>query len=397
MEFRFSPQEEAFRQEVVEFLKDELPPGFVGYETGDEYTGEAWELTKSFSKKLAAKGWLTLSWPREYGGQARSYIEQLVYTEEMAYHGAPAAAMDMGVGGVSWVGPTLMLYGTEGQKKEHLPPIAAGERFWCTGYSEPGSGSDLASLQTCAVSDGDDYIVNGQKIWTSGGHVMDWYWLAVRTDTDAPKHKGISILMVDMRSAGITIRPILNMAGGHGFNEIFLEDVRVPKRNRVGEENQGWYILAVSLDFERSIINFVASAKRLLDRLIEYVKDTRWNGEVLSRKALIRHKMAEMATDVELGRWLMYRVAWMLSRGKVANYEASISKLYSTELRQRIFNASMQIAGLLGQLEGGSRWTPFQGSLERGYLLSVADTIESGTSEVQRNIIATRGLGLPKQ
>ncbi|MEE9199088.1 MAG: acyl-CoA dehydrogenase family protein, partial [Dehalococcoidia bacterium] len=342
MELRFTEREEAFRREIREFLNQELPPGWMGFEEGDEYEGEGWEFTRSMAQKLAQKGWLTLAWPRDYGGQARPVMEQVIYMEEMAYHMVPSACLDMGVGGVGWVGPTLMIYGDEEQKREHISPIGAGQRFWCTGYSEPGAGSDLASLQTQAVSDGDDYVVNGQKTWTSGGHISDWCWLAARTDPDAPKHKGISLLLVDMKSPGLTVRPIVNMAGGHEFNETFFENVRVPKRNRVGEENRGWYYVAVALDFERSHIRDAAIQRRKLEELVAFVRNEK-PAAIASRasQASMRHRLAEASIAIEVCRWLAYRVAWMQGQGIVPNMEASVCKLFATETRQRLAGIAM--------------------------------------------------------
>ncbi|MCH7996362.1 MAG: acyl-CoA dehydrogenase family protein [Chloroflexi bacterium] len=397
MELVFTDREEAFRQEVREFLKRELPSDWEGFDEGDEYEGEGWEFTRSLARKLAEKRWLTLSWPKEYGGQDLPIMEQVVYLEEMAYHMVPSATLDMGVGGIGWVGPTLMLYGTEEQKREHIPLIGSGERFWCTGYSEPDSGSDLASLQTQAVSKGDYYLVNGQKIWNSGGHVMDWCWLAVRTDPDAPKHKGISLLLVDMKSPGIKVKPIANMAGAHHFNQLFFEDLKVPKANLVGEENRGWYYVAVALDFERSHIRDAAIQQRRLDELIQLLKGGSLAKSPSSpRDASVRHRLAETAIEIEVGRWMAYRVAWMQGQGLVPNSEASICKILITECSQRLARTVLWVLGLYGQLAGNSKGAVSKGKFERDYLLSVAATIAGGTSEIQRTIIARRGLGLPR-
>ena len=397
MELVFTDREEAFRQEVREFLKRELPSGWEGLDEGDEYEGEGWEFTRSLARKLAEKRWLTLSWPKEYGGQDLPIMEQVVYLEEMAYHMVPSATLDMGVGGIGWVGPTLMLYGTEEQKREHIPLIGSGKRFWCTGYSEPDSGSDLASLQTQAVSKGDYYLVNGQKIWNSGGHVMDWCWLAVRTDSDAPKHKGISLLLVDMKSPGIKVKPIANMAGAHNFNQLFFEDLKVPKANLVGEENRGWYYVAVALDFERSHIRDAAIQQRRLDELIQLLKGGSLAKSPSSpRDASVRHRLAETAIEIEVGRWMAYRVAWMQGQGLVPNSEASICKILITESSQRLARTVLWVLGLYGQLASDSKGAVSKGKFERDYLLSVAATIAGGTSEIQRTIIARRGLGLPR-
>ncbi|MDP6713845.1 MAG: acyl-CoA dehydrogenase family protein [SAR202 cluster bacterium] len=394
MDIQFTGEEEAFRKELQQFLKDELPDDWDPLNQGSPHSPENLPFTKDMADKLADKGWLTLAWPEEYGGQARSIMEQTVYREEMTYWGVPGT--DLGTGAISWVGPVLMISGTDEQKAEHLPPIANAERYWCTLYSEPGSGSDLASLQTSAVQDGDDYIINGQKIWTSSGHIADWGWLAARTDPDAPKHRGISLFMLDMKSPGVSVKPIVNMAGGHEFNEVYFDNVRVPKGNLVGEENRGWYTLAVALDFERSGVGYSAGARRTLETLIEYAKETERNGKPLSENPIVRQKLAQRHIEIEVSRWLSYQVAWMQSQDMVPNAEASMSKLYGTELTQRVAQTGMDILGLAGQLSKDSKWAPLQGYIQRTYLSSVSSTIAAGTSEIQRDIIARRGLGLPR-
>ena len=394
MDIRFTDEEQAFREEIQAFLREELPDDWDPLDQASLFSPERLPFTKEMSKKLAAKGWLTLAWPREYNGQARPIMEQLVYTEEMSYWGAPGT--DLGVGAIRWVGPALMIAGTQEQKREHLPPIANAERYWCTLYSEPGSGSDLASLQTSAVLDGDDYVVNGQKIWTTAAHIADWGWLAARTDPDAPKHRGISLFMLDMKSPGVSVRPIVNMMGEHEFNEVFFEDVRVPKGNLVGEENLGWYTLALALDFERSGVANSASARRTLETLTKYAQETRHDGKTLAEDPIVRHKLANRHVEAEVARWLAYRVGWMQSQGLAPNAEASMSKLYGTELMQRVAQTGMELMGLAGQLSPGSRWAPLQGHIQRTYVGSVSTTLAAGTSEIQRDIIARRGLDLPR-
>jgi alkylation response protein AidB-like acyl-CoA dehydrogenase len=264
--------------------------------------------------------------------------------------------------------------------------------MWCQGFSEPGSGSDLASLQTRATKDGDDFVINGQKIWTSNAHHADWIFLLARTDPDAPKHRGISFFLLDMKSPGISIRPLINLAGQHGFNETFFDNVRVPKENLVGEENRGWYIAATTLDFERSGINRIAAATRTLNAIVDHVRAT----PALRARADVRHRLAELALEFDLGRMLAYRVAWMQSRKLVPNYEASMSKLFGSEMQQRLANFCVNTLGLGGQLLPEDRRTPLEGRAGLYYQTSLSLTIAAGTSEVQKNIIATRGLGLPR-
>ncbi|GBD12356.1 Putative acyl-CoA dehydrogenase FadE17 [bacterium HR24] len=395
MEFRFSPEEEAFRQEVREFLRREWPEEAAGggAESPLGYGGgRGLEEIRRFQKKLAQKGWLTLAWPKEYGGMGASIMKQVIFNEEMAYHRAP---QQLGVG-PDRVGPTIILYGTEEQKREHLPPIANAEVIWCQGFSEPGAGSDLASLQTTAVEDGDYFVVNGQKIWTSLAHVADWMILLARTDPDAPKHRGISYFLVDMRTPGITVRPLIDMTGRHAFNQVFFDNVRVPRRNLVGELNRGWYVAAATLDFERSGINRVMAGIRLYEELVQFARETERDGRPLLAVPAVRHKLAELKIEFQVGRLLAYRVAWVQSQGRIPNQEASMSKLFGSELQQRLARAGMEMLGLGGQLRPGSEWAPLAGRIADYYLGSVATTIAAGTSEVMRNIIAMRGLGLPR-
>jgi alkylation response protein AidB-like acyl-CoA dehydrogenase len=392
MRFRFTPDEEAFRGEIVDFLAAELPPDWEGADPlGAEEREELWELSRRFTRKLAERKWLAMAWPREYGGLGASHMQQLIYNEEMAYQAAPGG----GGMGVAWVGPAIMLYGTDEQKAKYLPRITSGEDVWCTLYSEPESGSDLASLRTRAVRDGDDFVINGQKIWVSVAHRSNWGWLAARTDPEAPKHKGISTFVVDMTSPGISIRPLINMAGTHGFNEVFFDSVRIPKENLVGELNRGWYQVAVALDFERSGIQAFAAARRALEGLTAFAHEKVPARDVGSYRQ-VRLRLADRAVEIEAGTLIAYRIPWMQSQGMIPNYEASISKLYGSELAQRVAETGLQLIGLYGGLEGGSPWAPLKGRLERGHLTAVASTIAAGTSEIMRNIIATRGLGLPR-
>ncbi len=396
MDFRFTTEEEAFRKEVRQFLKEELTPDWQEQlDTETELLAERQSgFVKQFNKKLAQRRWLTMPWPVEYGGLKASVMQQMIYNEEMAYHDAPTG-LNMGV---AWVGPALMVYGSEEQKRRFLPAIANHDEVWCTLYSEPGAGSDLASLQTRAVRDGDEWVINGQKIWTSGAHRSDWGWLAARTDPEAPKHKGISMFVLSMDTPGITIRPLVNMAGMHGFNEVFFQDVRIPANYIVGQENNGWYQLAVALDFERSSVAGVARARRWWEELIAFARDVGAHGRAPLRETRpeVRHRLAEIGLEIEVGQHLSYRVASLQQAGKIPNYEASIAKLYSSELGQRLARTGMELLGLYGQLHPRSKYVYLKGRIERYYQVSVAETIGGGTSEIMRGIIATRGLGLPR-
>jgi alkylation response protein AidB-like acyl-CoA dehydrogenase len=390
MDFRFTADEEKFRDDVRGFLREELPPNFEGAGMyGEEGGAETRNLGQRIRSKLAQRRWLAMAWPEEYGGMGATHMQQLIYNEELSYHGAPGG----GGMGVAWVGPAIMIYGTDEQKQRYLPRITSGEDVWCTLYSEPGAGSDLAALQTRAVEDGDDFVINGQKIWTSGADRSNWGWLAARTDAEAPKHKGISTFVVPMDAPGVSIRPLVNMADQAGFNEVFFDHVRIPKENLVGEMNRGWYQVAVALDFERSGIQAYAGGRRTLERLLDFV---RAQPESVRRNPQVRMRLADRAVELAAGTYIAYRIPWMQSKGIIPNHEASISKLYGSEFGQRLASTGLQLLGLYGGLEPGSAWAPLKGRLERAYLTAVASTIAAGTSEVQRGIIAMRGLGLPR-
>jgi alkylation response protein AidB-like acyl-CoA dehydrogenase len=337
---------------------------------------------------LAARGWIGLAWPKEFGGQELGHIERTIFTEEMTTYGAPTGYHFIAE---RQMGPSLIRQGTEEQKHEFLSKIVNADVSFCIGMSEPGAGSDLASVQTRAVRDGDDYIVNGQKIWTSGAHLADWVWLVCRTDPDAPKHRGISILLVDLKSPGISIRPLINLSGSHGFNEVFYDNVRVPRKHLVGEENRGWYVTAENLDYERSGIERIAGAGGLFRNLVTYARG-RSSDE---RLHTVRLALADRAIEYEVGRLLAYRVAWLLSRKQTPNYEASMSKAYGSEWTQRVARTGMSLVAAAG-LAHTKEERALRAKIEQAYLSTVSATIAGGTSEIQRNIIATRGLGLPR-
>ena len=334
-----------------------------------------------------------MSWPTEYGGMAASMMAQTVFNEDMAYYRVPGRDQF----GVKMLAPTLMIHGTEEQKRQYLPPVARGEVQWCQGYSEPETGSDLASLQCRAVKDGDDFVINGTKVWTTNAHRADHIFFLARTDPDAPKHRGISFLLTEMSNPGITVQPIHSMDGMHHINMITFDNVRVPQANLVGKKNQGWYVAATLLDFERSGIDQFASARRLLEEVTAFARQGKRNGSPIVEDPLVRSRLADLAVSIEGGRLLSYRIAWMQGQGMVPNKEASMAKLFGTELQQRLAAVGLQVLGLYGQLEPGSKYALLKGRLERAALYFVSATLAGGTSEIQRNIIATRGLGLPRQ
>ena len=386
MDFRFTEEEERFREEIRSFLREEFAAR--GKEKG-LFTA----FYMSFIRKLVEKGWTAVHWPKEYGGQGWPIMRQVIFNEEMAYHRAPRPDFM----GLNIAGPAIIGYGTPEQKKQHLPPIVRQETLWCQGFTEPQAGSDLASLQTRAMEDGDDFIMNGQKTYTTMAHYAQWCILLARTDPNAPKHRGISCFLVEMKTPGITVRPLIDMAGQHTLNEVFLDDVRVPKSALLGDKNMAWYQAAGrSLESERSSIGNSAAARRLLEEMVDYTKDVKGVG-FLQASPILRQRIAEMAIEIEIGRMLSYRVAWLQSEELPLGYMSSLVKLYHSELSQRLVNVGMQILGLYGPLERGSKWAQLRGRIERLYLVTVSNTFGGGTSEIQRLIIATKGLGLPRE
>ena len=390
MEFKFTAEDEEFRTELRAFMKTELPDPWEG--AGRYPEDDDWDLNQVIRQKMAEKGWLTMHWPEEYGGQSASPVKSAIYNEEIAYMRAPGRD----IFGVRMLGPTLMIHGSEEQKKTHLPSVAKGEIQWCQGYSEPESGSDLASLSTRAVRDGDDLVINGAKVWTTMAHRADWIMLLTRTDPDAPKHRGISFVLVDMKSPGVSVRPIINMAGGHEFNQVTFDDVRVPRANVVGDENRGWYVAVTLLDFERSGIDYSASARRLLDDTKEFATETKRNGVPLIEIPWVRTLMADRYIDCEVARLMAYNVAYMQSQDLIPTKEASMSKVFGSETVQRVTEAALDILGMYGTLGREDKWAPLEGRVQENWMNAFAGTIAAGTSEIQRNIIAGRGLGLPR-
>ena len=392
MDFRDRPEDAAFRQEVRDFLRTELPhdlraadDAILGVGIGED------ERERDWLKTLAKRGWVAPAWPKTYGGAGLSVMQQFVFNEEMARAAAPRPNF-LAIG---LAGPTIIVHGTEEQKREHLSGILSGENFWCQGFSEPSSGSDLASLQTRAVQDGDDYIINGQKIWTSGAHRSQRMMLLARTDSDLPKHKGISYFLLNMQSPGITVRPLTNMADTPSFNEVFFDNVRVPKSDLLGELNRGWYVATTTLDFERSgIINGV-SLQRLVHELAAFVRERNGVRDDVGLES-VRHELADRVIEAEISIVLSYRVVTMQAKGIVPNQEASITKLFGSELAQRIACTGVKLGGLYGQLREGSPRATLGGRLDALYRIAIGSTIAGGTSEIQRGVIAQRGLGMPR-
>lgn len=396
MDFSFTSKEEALRKEFDDFFKEEMKHAPPEWGTSMEAIfglDECWKFHKQMAKKLAAKGWISLPWPKEYGGQDASLVEQFIFSDVMGYH--RGAGVDHW--GITLLAPTLLVSANEEQKKEHLLPIARAELFWTQLWSEPGAGSDLAALTTRAVRNGGDYIVNGQKIWSSGAHRADWGFLLARTNPEEKRSRGLSFFLVDMRSPGITIRPIPSMDGSHLFNEVFLDDVRIPVRNRVGEENQGWVASQMTSNFERSMIALFAYLRRELEELLEFCRETKRDGRLLTENPLVRHKLAQMEIEIDVGRAFSYSVLWGQIKGGLvmAAPLAAAAKILATEMVQRFTFTACSIIGLHAQVKE-SRWAPLKGRYEKEYQQCLGLSMAGGTSEVMRNLICAMGLGLPR-
>lgn len=399
MDWNDTPAQAAFRNRVRQLIATRLP---ARYREMAEARGGPGERQWEFDRKsddpaaraaasewhgaLAANHWVAPQWPAEYGGGGLSSMEQFVLNQELARAGAPG----VGGSGVSLLGPTLIVHGTEEQKQQYLPSILNAGTVWAQGYSEPGAGSDLAGLQTRAIRDGDDFVINGQKIWTSGAHTADWMFMLARTDPDAPKHRGITYFLMDMKSPGVTVRPLINMGNMHNFNEVFFEDVRVPARNVLGEIDRGWYIGTTTLDFERSSIGNSVGQRQTLEYYLRYIKQN--NADV---SGTVKGELADRWIEAMTAKNLSYRVITIQAEGRVPNHEASIAKMFNTELSQRIARTAMKVLGTAGQLTDAEQ-APMKGRVAASYLATVSSTIAGGTSEIQRNIVATRGLGLPR-
>ena len=392
MDFSFTPEQEKFRQELRDFIAKELPPGLETGVGGHVETDEEWKVARAMTKKLSAKGWLNIAWPKEYGGQDKHMLSVII-NEEMNYHCAPG----LDFGGVGMLAPALMVYGNEEQKKEHLTKIAAGDVVWCQGWSEPEAGSDLPNLQTRAVEDGDDYVINGQKVWTSLAHHADWCFLLAKTDPNVqPKHRGISFFLVDFKTPGITVSPLVTMSNERSFSEVFYDNVRVPKKNIVGEVNGGWKVAMTAAGFERSGIYRIALARRNVDRLIEWAKKPQPDGRIPAKSPIVRQKLAHLYIEGTISRILAYRVAWLQSQGLQPDWEASMARVFGSEFQQHAGHTGAELMGLYGMLMKGSKWADPACNMALQSILGIGATIAAGTSEVQRNVIALRGLGLPR-
>ena len=382
MDFRFTEEQAKFRQGVRDFLADEIKKGYW------EPACDAWVqgFNPEFTRRVAQRGWIGLTWPKEYGGQGRSHIDRLILTEEMLRYGAPAACHWFGD---RQVGGAILSFGSEELKKEFLPRIVKGEAYFGLGMSEPGTGSDLASLQTRAVEDGDYYVINGQKTWTSCASFSGYFDIYARTDPEAPRHRGISEFIVDAKSPGVSRIPMIDITGTEAWNDVFFDNVRVHKRYLVGERNRGFYQVLHQLDYERSGMERLMGNYPLFEAVIQFARENE-----LSRDALIRNKLAQLQIEFEVGRLLIYRVAMVMEEGRAPNWESSMSKAYCTEFEKRLACVAMEILGPYGQLKWDSKFVPLRGMALHSYLGSKGYSLQAGTTEILKNILALRRLGL---
>jgi alkylation response protein AidB-like acyl-CoA dehydrogenase len=391
MDFRDSPAEAAFRDEVRTWLSEHLVGDLAALGSRRGQTSEeAWELKMAWERALGQAGWIGLSWPKEYGGRGASLMEQVIFNVEYTRANAPARITFFGEG---LLGPTLIAFGTEEQKHRFLPPILRAEELWCQGYSEPNAGSDLAGVQTRAVLDGDEWVVNGQKVWTSLAHRAQWCFVVCRSDQAVPAHQGISYLLVPMDQPGVMVRPLRQLTGDSEFSEVFFDDARTPAENVVGGANGGWKVAMATLGFERGTASM--SQQLAFEReLADLIDIARKNGA--ADDPLIRQRLAQAYVGVQVMGYNSMRMITELARTGVVGPEASIGKLYWSTWHRGLGELAMDILGPASQLLGGDDGYQVD-DVQRSYLFSRAETIYAGSSEIQKNIIGERVLGLPRE
>ena len=395
MDFQYTPEQDAFRLRVRSWLAEHLPSELKVEDAMDERVApnrEIFDRRMAWHKQLYQAGWIGLAWPKEYGGQGAELMEQIIYNEEYAHARAPILPGYVGLG---LAGPTIAQWGSEEQKQYFLPRILQGELVWCQGYSEPGSGSDLASLQTRAVEDGDEFVVNGQKVWTSGAQYADWMVLLARTDPEAPKHKGISYFLLDMKTPGVSVRPLVLLNGHSHFNEVFFEDVRIPKANLLGPKNEGWKVAITTLMFERSAAGGGGGGSQIR-RLAELAKQVEIDGRPAWRHSWVRQRLAAFEIEKEALKYTRLRSLTRQLRGQPPGPEGSILKLAGSELGVRIAAFASELLGPYALLEAETEAVPDAPRWLNRVLSARQYTIAGGTSEIQHNIIGERVLGLPK-
>ncbi|MBM3156712.1 MAG: pimeloyl-CoA dehydrogenase large subunit [Chloroflexi bacterium] len=393
MDFKLTDEQVKLRQEFYDVCKElekKKPKGFAGLESIYD-TDEGWRYHLYCAREFAKRGWISIGWPPEYGGKG-TIMDKVFFAEARGYYDLPG----IDIFGPEMLAPTLLGVGNEKLLKRFLPGIGSGEVQWCELWSEPNAGSDLAALSTSAVKKGDHYVINGQKIWSTGAHRAHWAFALVRTDPNAPKKQmGITFILLDMKSPGVTVKPLYYMDQAHVYNEVFLDDVRVPVENVVGEENKGWQVTQLLAGFERSSLGAIMMMLRQLEELVKYSNETKVGGKLLAKDPLIRSRLAQMACEIEALRSLGYRIADAQSRNEMAGFEASGVHILASELQERLAWLGTDILGPYGQVKR-SRWAPLDGWYEKWYQQSFVLFIAMGTNEIQRNIIAWYGLGLPR-
>jgi alkylation response protein AidB-like acyl-CoA dehydrogenase len=396
MDLTHSKEDEAFRRELKAWLRKHMPKRGTYVDGGEDFSYDdprRVAAARAWQKTLYKAGYVAIGWPKEFGGQGASIVRQTILNEELILNRAPSL---IGMMGIQMVGPTLIRHGTDEQRKAHLPKILVADEIWCQGYSEPGSGSDLASLKTRAEIDGDFFVINGQKVWTSAAHLADWMFCLVRTDVSAPKHKGISYVLIDMKTPGITVRPLVQMTGESGFNEVFFSDVRVPRTNLVGNLNEGWQVANSTLHFERNMLASTTRTQQLMTDLVALAQRRTKNGQKATRDPAVRQRLADLQIRTEA---MKYHALKQLSdeiHGRPHGIGASVNKLVTTELNHDVCAAALEVLGSYGQLAKGAPHVEDRGAWPKDHMFTLGMIIGGGTSQIQKNIISERGLGMPK-
>ena len=397
MDFTLTPEQQSFRDEVRSWLEKNLPKDWTSrvQAASDVPREEAYDFLRQWQHKMYDAGFVGLTWPKESGGRGLTFMEEMILQEEMALAKAPPVLNILAVG---MAGPTINAYGTEEQKKRYPPKMLSCEEIWCQGYSEPNSGSDLAALQTRAVKDGDHYVINGQKVWTSLAHIADYMMLLARTDPDLPKHKGITYFLLDMHSPGVTVKPLKQITGDAEFNEVYFDNVRIHESQILGGLNNGWAVGLTTLMYERLALGFGLQVRLriALDGLVDLARRSSKNGTPATKDPVTRQKLAQLWIDTEVFKYTGARAITKLLKGELPGPEASTGKMMWVEGHQRLQELAMELEGPYSQLTKGSRWAVENGLWQYGFLRSRANSIEGGTTEIQRNIIGERVLGLPK-
>ena len=394
MDLAYSREDRAFRKKLRAWLKTNLPKKDKAVRVLPPHHPRRIQRAKAWQSTLYDAGYVALGWPEAYGGRGDGDVmHQTILNEELVLARAPSL---IGASGLTMLGPTLLQVGSEEQKRRFLPPLLTADEIWCQGYSEPGAGSDLASLRTRAEPVGDEFVVNGQKVWTSGAQYADWMFCLVRTDPDAPKHRGISYLLIDMTTPGITVRPLVQMTGDAGFNEVFFENVRVPRANLVGELNRGWLVANATLFHERNMLGSTTRTQRMLHDLIRLARSHSRYGRPASEDPVIRHKLAALTERVEAMKYHSYRQLTNATKGRKPGVEVMVNKLVGTELNHDLCALALEIMNSYAPLNRGSAHVIDDGVWPYEFMFTLGLMIGGGTSQVQKNIISERGLGMPK-